>query len=1016
MRAAALALALVLGCALAARAAAEVGDVGPPPRVAAVELRLPPGEPREAVAALVAIAPGDARSARALRLTVQRLYLTGRYRTVVVREAPAPPQPGGAGRWVRLTVEALPVRRVERITVRVNGAGPPADALRVVARVEPGDPFDDAARDEAVSRVRALLARRGYLGAVVDATVRGDAAVSVELTVTPGAPTRVRTLRAGDGPAARLVGALRSQPGQLLDEDALAEDVRTLRLALQRDGYRRARVDPPRVVRDGPHADVELRVVEGPRVAFAYRGNAAVSAAVLESQLGLEEDAPVDAPAIDAAVDRLRAWYRARGFAAARVEAEERRLGGELLVVFHVDEGVRYRVGAVTVEGPSAREPAELRDRLLAILDDDDAEPAGGEQDAARALLASIPGARPRPAPPAPLPPRARWDEAAWDRAAERIVDGYRAEGFLEAVYLGGALTLDRARRSADVTVRLREGPLTRVESISFEGNAAVTLPELVREARLAPGEPLAFDRVEETRVAILRLYLSRGHYYARVDAREEVDRERHVAVVRFVVDEGPQVRIGRVVLTGNLRTRAEVVRSALDVGEGRVYDPEAIARSQAALLRLGVFRSVNLRLQDAESPQPVKDLAVEVSERPYATLTEGVGYSIANGPRAELEYTRPNVLGRAIELAARGKVNYLVDAFGFGPDVTGKDFGERIEGRADVGLRSSRVELLPLQASARADVIGEILHRRAYDLRRRSAVAGVDVGLSSRVGFSLQYELEVDDIRRTSFVGQLTQADVERLRFDEGVTTLQVFRPSFTLDYRDNAAHPHRGWFAAGAAEYGHSLGTSAERVLFGVLPGSDIHTNLLKLSGTASGYLPVGRASVVALSIRGGRVFPLDAGSRTIVPRRFFLGGASTMRGYSEEELIPEDVRADLAAAARVCATSVTGVGCTDQGRKLAAGQRPVSEGGEAFLLVKSEIRLSLTPSIEAGFFVDLGNVWLNPTAFDLLALRANAGLGIRFVTPVGPAALDFGFNVTPDHSINERLFAPHFSIGLF
>jgi outer membrane protein insertion porin family len=112
MRAAALALALVLGCALAARAAAEVGDVGPPPRVAAVELRLPPGEPREAVAALVAIAPGDARSARALRLTVQRLYLTGRYRTVVVREAPAPPPPGGAGRWVRLTVEALPVQRV----------------------------------------------------------------------------------------------------------------------------------------------------------------------------------------------------------------------------------------------------------------------------------------------------------------------------------------------------------------------------------------------------------------------------------------------------------------------------------------------------------------------------------------------------------------------------------------------------------------------------------------------------------------------------------------------------------------------------------------------------------------------------------------------------------------------------------------------------------------------------------------------------------------------------------------
>ena len=71
-------------------------------------------------------------------------------------------------------------------------------------------------------------------------------------------------------------------------------------------------------------------------------------------------------------------------------------------------------------------------------------------------------------------------------------------------------------------------------------------------------------------------------------------------------------------------------------------------------------------------------------------------------------------------------------------------------------------------------------------------------------------------------------------------------------------------------------------------LLPGSDIHSNLVKVQGLLSGYVPLGGHSVLALSARAGKVFPLDDRSRTIVPRRFFLGGASTIRGYGEEQMI--------------------------------------------------------------------------------------------------------------------------------
>jgi outer membrane protein assembly factor BamA len=144
--------------------------------------------------------------------------------------------------------------------------------------------------------------------------------------------------------------------------------------------------------------------------------------------------------------------------------------------------------------------------------------------------------------------------------------------------------------------------------------------------------------------------------------------------------------------------------------------------------------------------------------------------------------------------------------------------------------------------------------------------------------------------------------------------------------------------------------------------------------------------------------------------------MGGAGTMRGFAEDEMTPQDVRSALAAQAKACRTTIAGVGCTDRGAAIVAGERPISEGGEAFLLGKAEVRMRLKGSLEAGVFADVGNLWLDPRNYRLLDLRANVGFGLRFVTPIGPAVLDLGFNLDPDENINERRAALHFTVGLF
>jgi outer membrane protein assembly factor BamA len=503
---------------------------------------------------------------------------------------------------------------------------------------------------------------------------------------------------------------------------------------------------------------------------------------------------------------------------------------------------------------------------------------------------------------------------------------------------------------------------------------------------------------------------------FARVEAREQIDPGSHLATLRYLVDEGPEVHVGRVLVTGNRRTREDLVRRNVLLREGGLYDPDAAARSQSALLDTGVFRSVSLRLQDPELPQETKDVQVDLTERPYATLTQAVGFSIANGPRAMLEYARPNLLGRALAFTVLGKVNYPTNVFGLRPDLAERKPVDRIEGQLDAGLRTARFAGVPFAAEGRLNLIGEVVHRPAYNLRRVSGVTGIDAGVTSRTTFSLQYELEVDRIERTGAVGPLTEVDLERLRFDEGTTTLHAIRPSIALDFRDNATHPEKGVFATAALEYAHSLGGRGQGGFLGILPPSDIHTNMVKVSGLLSGYVPLGGHTVLALSARAGQVFPLDSSSRTIVPRRFFLGGASTLRGFGEEQLVEADVRDELAAEARQCASSPTGAGCTEAGRRIADGQLPVSEGGEAYLLGKAELRLPVAERLELGLFVDAGNLWLDPKHVNVRDLRPCAGVGLRFVTPIGPAALDLGFNLDRDARINEAVFAPHFTIGLF
>ncbi|HET8734633.1 MAG TPA: BamA/TamA family outer membrane protein, partial [Anaeromyxobacteraceae bacterium] len=581
--------------------------------------------------------------------------------------------------------------------------------------------------------------------------------------------------------------------------------------------------------------------------------------------------------------------------------------------------------------------------------------------------------------------------------------------GFLDATVEARRVTLDAVLGQVDVEVVVKEGVRTLVSAVEIEGNAGIPREELLRVARIEPGGPLSLTRVSVARQAIQDAYFRTGRVFARVEASEEFGPGRSTATVRFRVDEGPQVRVTSVAVEGNKRTRTALIERVVGMTPGQVFDPDAAAQAQTDLLRLGVFRSVIIHLADPDVAQESKTVVVQVEERPWQSIVGTLGLSLAEGPRAGAEYSLPNLFGNAIEFSARAKANYPLAIFR--PDLMVIPPAERLEWLGELGLRQPRAFDLR-NVALRLDLVGQHKIQAAYQMTRGALMAGADLIRLGRLSASLTGQFEVDDVTsRTAYpIIDATNPQEARQVFPQGLTWLFSLRPSVSYDLRDNAARPTQGLYAEVLADYSHSIG-NASTVL-----RSDTHINLIRLQGTVTGYVPIWD-TVLALSAQAGQVFPLDADSVTIAPKRFYLGGGTTMRGYGENEMIPQDQRGVVALQTERCASVLSGLGCSPQLRNLVQqGIMLPSQGAQFSVLFRAELRVPLSKATELGFFADVGNLWYDTTLVNLKLLRTNLGAGLRIITPVGPAAFDVGFNLNPEYAINEPIFAPHFTVGFF
>src|SRR5262249_55478157 len=437
-----------------------------------------------------------------------------------------------------------------------------------------------------------------------------------------------------------------------------------------------------------------------------------------------------------------------------------------------------------------------------------------------------------------------------------------------------------------------------------------------------------------------------KSYLFARVSTDPGLSSDRTEARPVLTVEPGPAVRVGQVVIRGLTRTDERLGRANLHLVPGQPLHPETIFDSQRELLLLGIFRTATVRLISPDTPEPVKDVVVELRERPRLSGSVGVGYSLEDGPRIIGDLSYPNLFGQGINFTLRGKVNYVgasalplqsyVDASNL-QGLNGIDFN------INAGLSQPRIyQFLPARVGARINVAAERIHRPTYFFGRVSMLLGVDWTITKWLQLTGNYLLENVLVRAQQGVGDLltpNRTDAERLRFPTGNFFLQTIGTTVALDFRDDPANPHSGVLMAAQGEITKDI--SAE--LTDVNGANPVPASIFtaKVSGGVTGYLPVAPRSVLVLSLRGGKIFALKPDSLIIPPKRFFLGGATTLRGFREDGVIPQDVRPDYTRERALCDALVWTGGCTTRALALKSGDTLPSEGGTLFELAKLELR---------------------------------------------------------------------------
>jgi outer membrane protein insertion porin family len=542
-----------------------------------------------------------------------------------------------------------------------------------------------------------------------------------------------------------------------------------------------------------------------------------------------------------------------------------------------------------------------------------------------------------------------RYSRTKLNADLETLRSYYLNRGYLEFNIESTQVAISPDKQDISITISVNEGQPYVVTAVNLEGDYLGKEDDFKTLVQVKPGEPYRAEAVSETTRAFVDRFGTFGYAFAKVDARPDIDRATGRVALTLTAEPQRRVYVRRINVAGNSRTRDEVIRREFRQFESSWYDGRKIKLSRDRVDRLGYFSEVGVETNEVPNTLDQVDLTITIKEKPTGNLLLGAGFSSADKLSLTASIRQDNVFGSGNYLGI--EVNTSRSQRQLVLSTIDPYFTvDGISRAFDIYYRTVR----PLNSQ------GE-----EYELQTPGASVrfGVPFSELDTVYFGIGYERT--KIKGTTAIPQ--NYFVYRAQFGDVSSTVPL-TIGWTRDGRDSALVPTEGRYERVNLDWG-ILGDA----------------RYLRANAQFQQYLPITRRFTFGLNAEigwgkglGGKPYPIF--------KNFYGGGLGTVRAFDQGSLGPIDV---LGA--------------------YIGGNRRINLQGQLYLPVPGT---GNDRTLRWFAFLDAGNVWGESERVTAKSLRASAGLGLSWISPVGPLQLSYG---TPIRSQpGDRIQRLQFQIG--
>ncbi|MET4001193.1 outer membrane protein assembly factor BamA [Marinobacterium sp. MBR-109] len=535
----------------------------------------------------------------------------------------------------------------------------------------------------------------------------------------------------------------------------------------------------------------------------------------------------------------------------------------------------------------------------------------------------------------------------------ERLRSWYLDRGYINFEIDSAQVSITPDKKDVYISVAITEGEQYSVRDVSVAGEMVVPQDVMLAEMSVEAGEIFSRKDMTQSQERLVRLLGDEGYMFANVSPVPELHEDNTVSI-RYFVEPGKRTYVRRIAIKGNTRTADEVIRRELEQMEAGIASTKDIERSRTRLDKTGYFKTVNVETRPVPGTDDQVDIEYSVEEQQSGQFTASIGFSQNDGIILDLGVQQDNFLG------------------------SGKKIGFNISNS------STRTEYSFNYLDPYYTLDGVSRGFNVYYRERDYEEDDISSYTADEAGGGVTFGYPIDDFQRLSFSGDIefiqlntyaqTATEVKDFITDEGDS---FFNWKLTAGWSDNRLN--RGFFPS----RGYAQGASVEVAI----PGSDL--TYFRANYNNRFYKPLNEDETWIFALRGRAGYG-DSWGDNQYPffKNFYAGGLKSVRGYSNNSLGPQDSNDDPFGGNLMLAGSAEFI-------------FPMP-----FLEDKSAWR-SLV-------FMDAGNVYSTDSGadVDLGDLRYSVGVGVSWLTPIGPLSVSLGMPLNDKENDDTEVF--QFALG--